>query len=147
MAFNPWGTFPEAQGLREAVHSLLQEGVLRASGERTAASLLLDVAETANEFIVKASLPGVKHDDLQVTAHGDTITIRGESLPEPDRPDQTWLLRERRFGPFQRSFALPTPIDADKAQARFENGVLTLTLPKAETAKPKHIKVGGGMGF
>ena len=106
--------------------------------------LPLDIAENENEFIVKASLPGVRPEDVQITAHGDTLTIRGEMKDEEEKKDVHYHLRELRYGQFQRTVTLPTPISADKAQAHFENGVLTLILPKAEEAKPKQIKIGGG---
>ena len=92
--------------------------------------------------MVRASLPGVKPDDVQITVHGDTLTIRGETKSDEEKKGQTWHLRERRFGSFQRSVALATPVNSDKAQAHYEHGVLTLTLPKAESAKPKVIKIG-----
>ena len=102
----------------------------------------LDVIESENEFVVKASLPGVKPEDVHITVHGDTLMIRGESRPDEERPEQAYLLHERRFGPFQRSLSLTAPINSEKAQAQYRDGVLTLTLPKAEEAKPKQIKIG-----
>jgi HSP20 family protein len=143
MAFGRWDPLQDAVSLRDAVNSLLQESFVRPGAERAAQALPLDILETENEFLVKASLPGVKPDAVQITVHGETVSIRGEVPAEPDRPGQTWLLRERRAGPFHRSFALTAPIDSDKARAGFEDGVLTLTLPKAEAAKPRQIKVGG----
>jgi len=83
---------------------------------------------------------------VQITVHGDTLTIRGESKAEEEKKGETWHLRERRFGAFQRTLSLSTPIDPDKAVAQFDHGVLTLTLPKSERAKPRQIKVGGGGG-
>jgi HSP20 family protein len=84
----------------------------------------------------------VKPEDVQITAHGDTVTLRGELKVEAEQKGVTWHVRERRHGAFQRSFTLSAPIDADKAHASFEHGVLTLTLPKAETARPRQIKIG-----
>jgi HSP20 family protein len=130
--------------LRDAMNSLMQESFVRPVGmlaDGGAMMLPLDITETENEFIVKASLPGVRPEDVQITAHGDTLTIRGEMKAEEERKDQHYHLRERRYGQFQRTVTLSTPISADKAQAHFENGVLTLILPKAEEAKPKQIKV------
>jgi HSP20 family protein len=131
--------------LRDAVNSLLQDsfvrpGVMAADGN--AAMLPLDITENENEFIIKASLPGVRPEDIQITARGDTITIRGEMKAEEEKKDDHYHLRERRFGQFQRTVVLPAPINADQAKSEFENGVLTLTLPKAEEAKPKQIKLG-----
>jgi HSP20 family protein len=93
--------------------------------------------------VVKASLPGVKPEDVEITIHGDTLTIRGEVKAEEERKGERWHLRERRFGSFQRSLSLATPVNSDQAQAHFEHGVLTLTLPKSEAAKPRQIKIGG----
>jgi HSP20 family protein len=145
MALGRWEPFHDVVSLRDAVNSLLQESFVRSGGERAVGPFLpLDVAENENEFVVMASLPGVKPEEVQITVHGDTVTIRGESKAEEEKKGQNWLLRERRQGSFQRSFAVSAPIDSDKAQAHFENGVLTLRLPKAETAKPKQIKIGPG---
>ncbi len=144
MAIERWDPFREAVSLRDAMNSLLQESFVRpgVAAGTGAMSLPLDISETENEFVVKASLPGVKPDDVQITVHGDTLTIRAETKAEEEKKGETWHVRERRFGTFQRSVSLATPISADKASAQFEHGVLTLALPKAEEAKPKQIKVG-----
>jgi HSP20 family protein len=78
-----------------------------------------------------------------MTIHGDTLTIGGESKFVEEKKDEHWHLRERRFGSFQRAITLPVPVDSEKAQAQFEHGVLTLTLPKSEQAKPRQIKITG----
>jgi HSP20 family protein len=88
-------------------------------------------------------LPGIKPEDVQLTVHGDMVTIRGETKSEEEKKGEHYHLRELRYGQFQRTVRLSTPVIADKAQAQFENGVLTLTLPKAEEAKPKQIKISG----
>ncbi|MBX6313561.1 MAG: Hsp20/alpha crystallin family protein [Isosphaeraceae bacterium] len=145
MAIERWDPFREAISLRDAVNTLLQESFIRPTSllaQDGLGTLPLDLSETENEFIVRASLPGVRPDDVQITIQGDTLTIRGESKAEEEKKGQTWHLRERRFGAFQRSLTLGTPINADKAQAHYEYGVLTLTLPKAEEAKPRQIKIG-----
>jgi HSP20 family protein len=109
-------------------------------------SLPLDVTENENEYVIKASMPGVNPDDIDITVNGNTINIRGETKSESEQQDenQTYHLRERRFGSFARSVTLPTSIDANKIKAHTENGVLTLEVPKAEEAKPKRIQVQGG---
>lgn len=140
MAIERWDPFRDMVSLRDAVNSLLAESFVR-PGAAAPASPAVDVSENENEYVVKASLPGVKPDDVQITVHGDSLTIRGESKAEEEKKGETYHLRERRCGAFQRSFSFPSPVDADKAQARFEHGVLTLTLPKAESARPKQIKV------
>jgi HSP20 family protein len=149
MTLQRWEPLREVVSLRDAMNSLLQDSFVRPVGllgDGSTAMLPLDVAENENEFIVKASMPGVRPEDVQITAQGDTITIRGEFKAEDEKKDAQYHLRERRFGQFQRTVTLSTPISADKAQARFENGVLTLTLPKAEEAKPKQIKINVAHG-
>jgi len=88
---------------------------------------------------VKGSLPGVKPDDISLTITGDALTIRGEVKEQQAKDEASYHLRQRRFGSFSRTLPLPTVVVADKAKADFENGILTLTLPKAEELKPKTI--------
>jgi HSP20 family protein len=149
MAVEGWNPFQEAISLREAMNALLQDSFVRPGNTPAQAGhvpLPLDVCETEHEFRVKAALPGVKPDDVQITVHGDTLTIRADSKADEEKKGEHWHLRERRFGTFQRSVALATPVDSDKSQAQFEHGVLTLTLPKAESAKPRQIKINGAFG-
>jgi HSP20 family protein len=147
MAIERWDPFREAISLRDAMNSLLQDSFVRPGGSASGGGTLtlpLDVCETENEFVIKASLPGVKPDDVQITVHGDTLTIRAEGKVEEEKKGEHWHLRERRFGAFQRSVSLGSPVSADRATAHHEHGVLTLTLPKAEEAKPKQIKISTG---
>ena len=146
MAIQLWDPFREAVSLRDAMNALLQESFIRPGGllpQDGSAILPLDVIETEDAFVIKASVPGVRPEDVQITVQGDTLTIRGESRSEEEKKDERWHLRERRFGTFQRSLSLAMPVNSDKAQATFEHGVLMLTLPKAEEAKPRQIKIGG----
>jgi HSP20 family protein len=147
MAVERWDPFREAVSLSDAFSSLLRDSFVRPASASGAASspplaLPLDVSENENEFVVKASLPGVRPEDVHITVQGDTVTLRGETNQVEDQKGETWHLRERRQGSFLRSFSLATPINSDKADAKFEHGVLTLKLPKAEAAKPKQIKIG-----
>jgi len=145
MAIQRWESLREMVSLRDAMNTLLQESFVRPVGlmGNGAALLPLDIAETEDEFIVKASLPGVRPEDVHIPARGDTLTIRGEMKAEEEKKGEHYHLRELRQGHFERTVTLSTPISADKAQAQFENGILTLKLPKAEEAKPKEIKIGG----
>ena len=97
--------------------------------------------QTDNDVIVKATLPGFKPEEIHIAVTGDTLTLRGESSGESEAKEATYHLRERRYGAFSRSLRLPSPVEADKARAEFESGVLTLTLPKAEEVKPKTIAI------
>jgi HSP20 family protein len=135
--------------LRDAMNFLFQESYVQPSGARTERvgaetfALPVDIAEAENDFVVTASLPGIKPEDVQTTILGDTLTIRGESKASEERNGKNWIVRERRVGAFQRSVNLGTPINVDAATAQFEHGVLTLTLPKSEQARPRQIKLSG----
>jgi HSP20 family protein len=104
-------------------------------------ALALDVIETEDAFIVKASLPGINPDELDITFTDNVLTIQGEIKQEQDVEEGKYHLRERRYGMFQRSIALPVPVDADKIEATYKDGVLTLSIPKVEEIKPKKISV------
>lgn len=147
MALEPWDPFREMVTLRDAINQLFQDSFVRPGGTSTGErhrSVALDIADNGNAFEVHATLPGVKPEDVQVTVQGDTLTIRGQSSAEEERKDRNWVMRERRSGSFARSVTLPAAVNADQAQARFENGVLTLTLPKTEQAQAKQIPISGG---
>jgi HSP20 family protein len=101
----------------------------------------VDVSDTNDEVVVKASLPGVKPEDIDISVTGEVLTLKGESREEQEEKTQSWYRRERRHGTFVRQITLPSEVDSSKAEALFEDGVLKLTLPKAETVKPKTIKV------
>ena len=101
----------------------------------------IDLMQTDDDVVVKASLPGIDADDLEIIVTGDTLSLRGETKEEDEINEAKYHLRERRYQSFSRSLRLPTTVVADKAQAEMKNGVLTLKLPKAEEVKPKAISV------
>ncbi len=140
-----WDPFREMITLREAMDRLLDEALTRPLALGMAENLgwmpQIDMYQTDNEVVVKATVPGVKPDDLHITITGDVLTIRGEVKEEEEVKGATYHLRERRFGTFSRSLPLPVPVQADKAKAEFEDGILVLTLPKAEEVRPKTIEV------
>lgn len=140
-----WEPFRDLISLREAMDRLFEESVVRPRGAalapRVAGSLALDMYETDEDVVVKASVPGVDPDDLDIKVTGDTLTIRGETKAEEEIEEDNYVYRERRYGAFSRSIAIPTSVKADDAEADFEDGVLTLRLPKAEEVKPKAIEV------
>jgi HSP20 family protein len=140
-----WEPFSDLMSLREAMDRLFAESVVR-PGSRVlapfgAADLALDMYETDNDLVITASLPGVKPEDVEITITGDALSITGEMKAETTVEKASYLRQERRFGAFSRTIALPVPIQADKAEAKFKDGVLTLSIPKAEEAKPKTIKI------
>jgi len=128
--------------LSEAVNRLFDESIVNPQLlSPDAAALRVDVVANGDEFVITAGVPGLKAEDLSLEVLGDTVTLRGE-LPAPEIKDgQESLLHERRYGKFARSLTLPTELDGAKAEAAIENGVLTVRLPKAETAKPRTIKI------
>jgi HSP20 family protein len=140
-----WDPLRDMVSLREAMDKLFEESFVRPRSwlapVEGVGTLALDVFEDADEVTVRASIPGVKPEDIDISLTGDTLTIRGETSEEKEEKKGDYHLRERRYGAFQRSLNLPTRISADKAKAEFEHGVLTLTLPKVEEVKPKSIKI------
>ncbi len=107
-------------------------------------SLALDVAEKGDVFTIKASLPGIKPEDLNVTLEDNVLTVQGEVKEDETIEEETYHIRERRFGSFSRSLRFPVPVNANEIVASYDNGVLTLTVPKAEEVKPKRIEIKAG---
>jgi HSP20 family protein len=145
MAVNRWDPFGETTSLRDAMNRLFEESVIRptaAMPNGRGAAALLDVYEDGESYVVEIALPGVSPDNVEVTVLGNAVTVRGEW---PARPEgRNYLHAERGGGRFERSISLPTELDANKAEAHAEHGVLRLTLPKAETARPKRIQLKTG---
>ncbi len=99
----------------------------------------LDLHQDKDAFFVHAELPGMKKEDVTLSLHDGVLTLAGERRPAQD--DKTTLRNERFFGRFERSITLPTPVDGTRVTAAYENGILTVTLPKAEAAKPRQIEI------
>ena len=104
-------------------------------------SLALDVEETAEGYNVRADLPGISLDDISVNIHDDVLSISAETASESSGDGSRVLIRERRFGKFSRSLRFPVALDGDAVAARYDNGVLSIALPKAEHLKPRQIPV------
>lgn len=145
MSISRWDPLGDIVTLREAMNNLLEESFVRPRPgvPGATAGLAMDVRETPDAFIVTASVPGVPADDVDITVLGDTLRIRGERREDREETGENgrWLLRERRFGAFERSVSLPSTVKSGDASADFRDGVLTVTLPKAEEAKPRSIPV------
>jgi HSP20 family protein len=105
----------------------------------------VDVHQTADEIVVSASLPGLKAEDVDITITGQTLSIRGEFKADEKVERDQYLYRERRFGTFHRQVELPVRVQGDATTATFDDGVLTLKIPKAEEVKPRQIKVKPAM--
>ena len=127
--------------LREAMDQLFDEAFTRPFGMSEFSMPAIDLYQTNEDVIVKAELPGMTAEDVEISVAGDMLTLKGEIQRKDEREDAAYLIREQRYGRFERSLMLPTEVQSDKAQAEFENGILTVTLPKAEQVRPKTITV------
>ncbi|MEX0601940.1 MAG: Hsp20/alpha crystallin family protein [Bacteroidota bacterium] len=101
----------------------------------------VDITEHDSDYVVKVELPGVSNDDVKITLESNVLTIRGEKKQETEAQDENYRRTERSYGSFQRSFTLPTTVKNDRIEAVYKDGILTVTLPKAEESKPKQIEV------
>lgn len=141
-----WDPFREMWTLRRMMDRVFDDALSTSERdyEPTGWGLALDVIEDDDAYQVKASVPGIKPDELEITYTHDTLTIKGESKSEEERENARFHLRERRYGKFARSITLPSQVDADKIEATYDAGVLTLRLPKSEEVKPKRIAIKSG---
>jgi HSP20 family protein len=143
---NRWEPFRGAATLQEQVNRLFGN-VLEHSGEEsnlTSWAPAVDIYETEHELVVKADLPEVNPKELDIRVENNLLTIRGERKFEKKVNEDNYLRVERAYGSFSRSFSLANTVDAEAIRADYQNGVLTLTIPKREEAKPKQIKVNVG---
>ena len=139
-----WEPMREMMTLREAMDHLFDDAFTRPlsfNGNGIASMPAVDMYQTDDSVIVKATLPGMKAEDVDISVTGDRLTLRGEIKQESEQKDATYHLREQRYGAFERSLPLPTDVKTDKAKAEFNDGILTVTLPIAEEVKPKSISI------
>ncbi|HEY3311329.1 MAG TPA: Hsp20/alpha crystallin family protein [Anaerolineales bacterium] len=132
----------EMMTLREAMNQLFDDSFTRplglAGGSNEPA---IDLYQDSDNVFVKAVLPGVKPEQVQISVTSDVLSLKGEFTHESEQKEVTYHIREKRYGAFERSLRLPAEVQTDKAKAEFENGILTVTLPKAEAVKPKSITI------
>src|SRR5919106_4953855 len=142
--YDPLG---EMVTLRQAMDRLFEDSFVSPLTWRTiggngdAASAPMDVHQTPDEIIVTASLPGIKPEDVEITMTGQTLTLKGAFKADEEIDRGQYLYRERRFGSFNRTLQLPVRVEGDRAEASFEDGVLTLRIPKSEDVKPRQIQI------
>ena len=139
-----WEPFRDMMALRDAMEGMVEEGLVRAPAPLAGwapGGLAVDMYETDESVVIKTAIPGVNAEEIGVSVTGDTLTIRAETQEETEIERESYLRRERRFGSCCRSVTLPGGLEAEKAEADYTDGVLTLTFPKAEEVKPKSIKV------
>ena len=138
-----WEPARDMMTLREAMDRLFDDAFTRPlslSGNGWSVPAV-DMYQTDNEIVVKAALPGIKADEVQINITGDVLTLKGEVKQQEDVKEKAYHIHEQRWGMFERTLILPANVIADKAKADFENGILFITLPKAEEAKPKTITI------
>lgn len=145
MTMMRWEPFRDMISLRNAMDRLFEDSFVRPSrlwpemgmGE---SSLEIDMYQTDNDVVVKAAIPGMKSEEVDISLTGDLLTIKGDYKEEEEVKEKDYFRKERRYGSFHRSIRIPVPVNDSKADAIFEDGILTLTLPKVEEVKPKQIK-------
>jgi len=139
--------FGELVSLRQAMDRLFEDSFVRPRGAwgtgsaAEAAPLALDVSTTADALVVEAALPGVRPDDVEITVEDGTLTIRGSTRHERREQEGDVLVQEIRRGDTSRSLSLPSGLEPDKAEATFEDGILTLRIPRADEVKPRQIRI------
>lgn len=145
MSLSRWEPMGELRRMREDMDRLFssfgEPGAALASWREEGMMPAVDVIEKDNDVVLKAELPGLKPEDIQITATDDSITMKGEFKREEESKEGGFIRRERRSGQFFRTIAMPANIKPDQVKASFKNGLLEINAPKAEEAKSKEIKV------
>ena len=140
-----WEPFQDLVTLRSAMDKLFADSFVRVprANEVDDASLApaVDIFEDAEKIGIKASLPGVKPEDIDINVTANAVTIKGTTESEKEVKEESFVRKERYYGTFARTIALPTGLKIDKAEATMANGVLTLEIPKAEEVKPRTVKI------
>ncbi|MDQ7858605.1 MAG: Hsp20/alpha crystallin family protein [Armatimonadota bacterium] len=143
MSIMQWGPFDEIMSMRESMDRLFEDFFSRRP--RTAGPLVwqpaVEIAETDNEVIVKAELPGIDPKNVEVSVTGEGLSIKGEAKAETEDRKRNYYRRELRYGMFQRTIALPTEVKSEETKATFRNGILEVRVPKADRVRPKTVKV------
>jgi len=145
MAVVKWDPFRDLVSIQDRMNRLFEQTLSRSRGEEgvtaTTWTPAVDIYETADTIVMKAELPGVTREDIHIQIDGSTLTLKGERRFARDVQEESYLRIERAYGSFHRSFALPATVQQEKVRALLKDGVLELTLPKAEDSKPKRISV------
>lgn len=141
-----WDPFADLASVRSTMDRLFDQSfgrlpLVRSGEEPGPLSLGLDVVETNEEYIVKAAIPGVDPKDVDISVEDDVLTIKGEFERREEAQEENYLRHELRYGSFQRALRLPPTVDAEKAKAEFEHGMLRLALPKKPEARTRAIKI------
>ncbi|TME27154.1 MAG: Hsp20/alpha crystallin family protein [Chloroflexi bacterium] len=146
MSIARFSPISDVVSLREAMDRLFEDSFIRPNGSWSGlnagqVAVPVDLWETQDAYHLRADLPGLTPEDIEINATADTFQVSGEFKAKTDVTSEGWLRQERRSGKFSRAFSLPMQIEPNKVDAKFENGVLELVLPKAENVKPRQIKI------
>ncbi len=146
MAMAKWDPFKELTTIQERINRVFDEniGKVRFPDIELSAgswSPAVDIFETKDSVVLKAELPGLEKKDFSIEVKDNLLTLKGERKCEKETKEDNYYRMERAYGSFTRSFTLPTAVDKDKVKAKFKDGVLEVTIPKTESAKPKQISV------
>jgi HSP20 family protein len=146
MAIVRWDPFRDLAGLQERMNDLFDRAVWRRGTEEEGLAAgawapAVDIYETEEKVVLKAELPGLKKEDIDIQVRDNTLTLKGEKKFEKEVKQENYHRVERSYGTFQRSFTLPNIIKQSGIEATFKDGILEVSLPKAEEAKPKQIQV------
>lgn len=148
MPITRWDPFRDLMEFNERLNRLrgMRSPEMGESGELTAGEWMpaCDVLETGDAIVVRAEMPGIKENDIDIRLEGNTLAIRGHREFQKEDEQRNYHRIERSYGSFARSFTLPSGVDAEKISANYENGVLEITVPKREETKPRQIKIGTG---
>ena len=141
-----WSPFREMEEMERRINDVFGRPLLPAIWRRTPVEEMgwapaIEMFEKDDKFMVKAELPGMKEEDIDVSVVGDTLTIKGERKAESEVKEEDYYCCERSYGSFTRSITLPSSVEAKNIEASYENGVLEVSLPKAAEIKPKKITV------
>jgi len=141
-----WDPFQDLISLQERMNRLFEQTLDRSRGERegmVAATWApaVDIYETPDSIVLQAELPGLSKEDIDIQVRDNVLTLKGERRSEKEVKEGNYLRVERAYGGFQRAFTLPAAVQADKIRAVFKDGVLDVSIPKAEEAKPKQIRI------
>jgi len=141
-----WDPLRDLEAIQNEMNKMFNSSLVR-WGDRDVGLLegawspAIDVYDSKDNVMVKADIPGMKKDEIEVSVHGDTLIIKGEKKQEKEVKEKDYVRTERFYGSFNRAISLPAAVDASKVNATYKNGVLELVLPKKEESKPKQLKI------
>lgn len=145
MAVVKWDPFRDLISIQDRMNRLFEQTLSRSRGDEgvsaTTWTPAVDIYETTDTIVMKAELPGVAREDIQIQINENTLTLKGERRFAKDVQEESYLRIERAYGSFHRSFTLPATVRQENIRALFKDGVLELTLPKAEESKPRKISI------